>query len=93
MSGEDYLLCLASSLLDHNQERRLAQPDVWQFEEEFMVEFLQKTCQLGERFSREEIHAANGRIIMNATSLELPDGCGRGAGLFPIYSMMNTSCK
>ena len=93
MSGEDYLLCLASSLLDHNQERRLAQPDVWQFEEEFMVEFLQKTCQLGERFSREEIHAANGRIMMNATSLELPDGCGRGAGLFPIYSMMNTSCK
>ena len=90
-AGEN-LLCLAHSLLDHNEERRQAQPQVWQFEEEFMVEFLQKTCGL-DRFSSEEIHAANGRIMMNATSLELPEGFGRGAGLFPIYSMMNTSCK
>ena len=92
--GEDYLLCLADSLLHHNEERRLAQPEVWQFEEELMVEFLQQKCDLGERFSSQEIHAANGRILMNATSLELPeDGFGRGAGLFPVYSMMNTSCR
>ena len=90
----EHLLCLAQSLLHHNQERRQAQPEVWQFEEEFMVQFLQETCQLGERFSSEEIHAANGRIMMNATSLDLPDEeYGRGAGLFPIYSMMNTSCR
>ena len=31
---------------------------------------------------------------MNATSLELPEtGYGRGAGLFPVYAMMNTSCR
>ena len=59
-----------------------------------MVQFLQQKCHLGERFSSQEIHAANGRIMMNATSLELPeDGYGRGAGLFPVYSMMNTSCR
>ena len=34
------------------------------------------------------------RIMMNATTLELPEiWYGRGAGLFPIYSMMNTSCR
>ena len=92
--GEDYLLCLAETLLHHNEERRLAQPEVWQFEEELMVHFLQETCQLAGRFSSQEIHAANGRIMMNATSLELPEeGFGRGAGLFPVYAMMNTSCR
>jgi hypothetical protein len=46
------------------------------------------------RFSGEEIHSANGKIMMNAASLELPEsGYGRGAGLFPIYAMMNTSCR
>jgi len=90
----DYLLCLSESLMDHNLERRKAQPEIWQFEEEFMVEFIHQKCKLKERFTDEEIHAANGRIMMNATSLELPDsGYGRGAGLFPIYSMMNTSCR
>ena len=59
-----------------------------------MVKFLQQTCELGERWSSQEIHAANGRIMMNATSLELPEtGYGRGAGLFPVYAMMNTSCR
>eukprot|EP00092_Neocalanus_flemingeri_P029048 GFUD01031534.1.p1 GENE.GFUD01031534.1~~GFUD01031534.1.p1 ORF type:complete len:540 (+),score=155.73 GFUD01031534.1:1-1620(+) len=90
----DYLLGLSGSLMDHNQERREAQPEIWQFEEECMVDFIQKKCKLADRFSAEEIHSANGRIMMNATSLELPEtGYGRGAGLFPIYSMMNTSCR
>jgi len=90
----DYLLGLSGSLMDHNEERREAQPEIWQFEEECMVDFLHQRCQLEERFSAEEIHSANGRIMMNATSLELPEtGYGRGAGLFPIYSMMNTSCR
>ena len=85
---------MAETLLHHNEDRRLAQPEVWQFEEDLMVHFLQETCQLAGRFSSQEIHAANGRIMMNATSLELPeDGFGRGAGLFPVYSMMNTSCR
>merc|ERR1719228_1385353 len=90
----DYLLCLSKSLMDHNQERKDAQPEIWQFEEDFMVNFIHEKCRLKDRFTAEEIHGANGRIMMNATSLELPeDGYGRGAGLFPIYSMMNTSCR
>jgi len=90
---DDYLLCLSKSLMDHNEERRSAQPEIWQFEEEFMVKFIRQTCNLSQ-FSSEEIHGCNGRILMNATSLEFTDDSyGRGAGLFPIYSMMNTSCR
>ena len=58
-----------------------------------MVRFLLDTCGACDTWSAEEIHAAHGRILMNATSLELTDTCqGKGAGLYPIYSMMNTSC-
>jgi len=90
----DYLLCLSESLMDHNLERREAQPEIWQFEQDYMVDFIHQKCGLQDRFTAEEIHSANGRIMMNATSLELPEtGYGRGAGLFPIYSMMNTSCR
>jgi len=90
----DYLLGLSESLMDHNEERKEAQPEIWQFEEDCMVDFIHQNCKLQDKFTREEIHSANGRIMMNATSLELPEsGYGRGAGLFPIYSMMNTSCR
>ena len=41
VDGEDYLLCLAETLLHHNEDRRLAQPEVWQYEEDLMVHFLQ----------------------------------------------------
>ena len=59
-----------------------------------MVRFLLDTCGARDTWSAEEIHAAHGRILMNATSLELTDTCqGKGAGLYPIYSMMNTSCR
>jgi len=89
----DYLLCLSEQLLDHNIERKVAQPDVWQYEEETMVMFLLEKCGFRHKWTPEQIHAAHGRILMNATALELPDGYGRGAGLYPIYSMMNTSCR
>ena len=95
--GDDgeYLLCLSEALMDHNSDRRLAQKEVWQFEEEFMVKFLLDTCGLRDTWTPEEVHAAHGRILMNATSLEFPETgeYGRGAGLYPIYSMMNTWCK
>ena len=85
---------LSESLMDHNLERREAQPEIWQLEQDHMVDFIHEKRELQDRFTVEEIHAANGRIMMNATSLEPPEtGYGRGAGLFPIYSMMNTSCR
>ena len=58
-----YLLCLSESLMDHNSDRRLAQEEVWQFEEEFMVHFLLDTCGLRDTWTPEEVHAAHGRIL------------------------------
>ena len=59
-----------------------------------MVRWLHGQCGMAREWSADMIHAAHGRILMNATSLELPDeGHGRGLGLYPIYSMMNTSCR
>ena len=73
--------------------RRAAQAEVWEYEEESMVRFIREVCRV-TRWSSVQIHAAHGRILMNAASLELPEqGYGRGAGLYPIYSMMNTSCR
>ena len=89
----DYLLCLADTLMDHSEVRSREQREVWAWEEETMVTWLRDTCGL-DTWSPEEIHAAHGRILMNATSLDLEGaGAGRGAGLFPVYSMMNTSCR
>ena len=89
----EYLLCLADSLMDHNEVRREEQREVWDWEEDTMVTWLRDTCGL-DTWTREEIHAAHGRILMNATCLDLEgEGAGRGAGLFPVYSMMNTSCR
>merc|ERR1711953_1206797 len=95
VDGEDYLPCLSGSLMDHNHDRRAAQPEVWQYEEDTMVRFLHDQCHMASEWSGDSVHAAHGRILMNATSLELPDDGdhGRGAGLYPIYSMMNTSCR
>ena len=87
----DYLLCLADSLMDHNTVRREEQREVWAWEQQTMVTWLRDTCGL-DTWSEQEIHAAHGRILMNATCLDL-EGPGRGAGLFPVYSMMNTSCR
>jgi len=89
----DYLLCLSEQLLDHNCDRKVAQPEVWEYEEDTMVKFLLEKCGVRDKWTPEQIHAAHGRILMNATALELPEGHGRGAGLYPIYSMMNTSCR
>jgi len=91
--GPDYLLCLAGSLLDHNRQRQQEQPELWAWEQEAMVEFLH-SCGLADRFTAEQIHSASGKILMNATSLEVPGDTelGRWAGLYPIYSLMNTSC-
>jgi len=36
----NYLLRLAGSLMDHNIERKETQPDIWQFEEDCMVDFI-----------------------------------------------------
>ena len=94
--GEEYLLCLADSLMDHGAARRAEHGEVWRWEEETMVTWLRGTCGLGHVFTAEEIHAAHGRILMNATSLDLErwgGELGRGAGLYPVYSMMNTSCR
>ena len=64
---------LSESLMDHNLERREAQPEIWQLEQDHMVDFIHQKCGLQDRFTAEEIHAANGRIMMNATSLELSE--------------------
>ena len=90
-NDSDYLLCLAESLIDHNEVRRVEQREVWDWEQETMVTWIRDTCSV-DTWSEQEIHAAHGRILMNATSLDL-EGAGRGAGLFPVYSMMNTSCR
>ena len=82
--------------MDHGAARRAEHREVWQWEEETMVAWLRDTCGLGHVFTAEEIHAAHGRILMNATSLDLErwgGELGRGAGLYPVYSMMNTSCR
>ena len=90
---KDYLLCLAASLMDHNEVRREEQAEVWAWEEETMVTWIRDKCGL-DTWTPEEIHAAHGRILMNATCLDLEGpGVGRGAGLYPVYSMMNTSCR
>merc|ERR1719320_1771748 len=44
----DFLLCLSESLMDHNLERREAQPEIWQFEQDYMVDFLHQKCGLQE---------------------------------------------
>ena len=36
----DFLLCLSESLMDHNLERSKAQPEIWQFEQDYMVDFI-----------------------------------------------------
>ena len=36
----DYLLCRSESLMDHNLERKEAQPEIWQFEQDYMVDFI-----------------------------------------------------
>ena len=82
--------------MDHGAARRAEHAEVWRWEEETMVAWLRDTCGLGRVFTAEEIHAAHGRILMNATSLDLErwgGELGRGAGLYPVYSMMNTSCR
>ena len=82
--------------MDHGAARRAEHREVWRWEEETMVTWLRGTCGLGHVFTAEEIHAAHGRILMNATSLDLErwgGELGRGAGLYPVYSMMNTSCR
>ena len=82
--------------MDHGAARRAEHREVWRWEEETMVAWLRDTCGLGRVFTAEEIHAAHGRILMNATSLDLErwgGELGRGAGLYPVYSMMNTSCR
>ena len=82
--------------MDHGAARRAEHGEVWRWEEETMVAWLRGTCGLGHVFTAEEIHAAHGRILMNATSLDLErwgGELGRGAGLYPVYSMMNTSCR
>ena len=40
----DYLLCLSEQLLDHNCDRKVAQPEVWEYEEDTMVKFLLEKC-------------------------------------------------
>ena len=38
----DHVLGMVGNMMDHNEERKLEQPDVWQFETEFIVNFLKK---------------------------------------------------
>ena len=38
----DHILGMIGNLMDHNEDRKMEQPDVWQFEKEFIINFLQK---------------------------------------------------
>merc|ERR1711892_468547 len=88
----EHIVGMLANLMDHNEERQIEQPDVWQFEKEFIIDFLRK-IKLGERFPEEKVRRATGIIQTNATSLELPStGYGRGTAVFPTYAMMNHSC-
>ena len=37
---------LSESLMDHNLERREAQPEIWQLEQDHMVDFIHQKCGL-----------------------------------------------
>ena len=45
MSRDDkseHIVGMIGNLMDHNEERELEQPDVWSFEKEFVINFIQK---------------------------------------------------
>ena len=89
--GEESLL---GSMMDHNQERMEEQPEVWNFETEFVVLRLQDRLGLRSRFTEAQIRRAAGILATNSTSLQFPsEDHVKGNGLYPVYSMMNHSCS
>ena len=85
---------LLETMMDHNQERRLEHPEVWNFEKEFVVSHLQDRLGLRSRFSEEQIRRAAGIPSTNSTTLQFPsEDHVKGNGLYPVYSMMNHSCS
>ena len=85
-------MSLISTLMDHNLERQAEHPGIWQYETEFMVDFIYNKLQLQERFQEEQVHRAAGIIMTNATTLSLPPSFGRATAIYPVYSLMNNSC-
>ena len=40
-----HILGMVSKLMDHNEERQMEHPDIWNFEKEFIINFIQKVIQ------------------------------------------------
>lgn len=82
-----------NQMMDHCEEIREENPDMWQFHQQFVVDYIRKTLKLGERFSEENIHKVLGIFTTNAANLDFPnEGYGRGSGLYMVYSMINHAC-
>ena len=72
--------------MDHNEERKSSDPELWSLHRETVNKFLREDC--GADFSDEEIDRAVGIFWTNAFSL-----CGGvGQAVFPTFSFASHSC-
>ena len=83
---------IIENMMDHNEDRMVEYPDIWSFEKEFIIDFIQQKLDLADYFTEKEIQRCAGVLSTNATNLQLKGNFGKGIGLYPIYSMMNHSC-
>lgn len=83
----------SNNLLDHYEDSKEENDEMWKFHKEFVSDFIRKICKQQDRFSELDVFRAIGILQTNASNLEFPDNnYGKGIGLYPIYAMMNHSC-
>ena len=75
--------------MDHVEEKR--HEAHWRDIEENVVRYLLSTCQLGNRFTQQEVDHVVGVLEVNAFEVTSQDG-GRGRGLYPLTALMSHGC-
>ena len=76
-------------MMDHVEEKR--HEAHWRDIEENVVRYLLGTCQLGNRFTQQEVEHVVGVLEVNAFEVTSQDG-GRGRGLYPLTALMSHGC-
>ena len=76
-------------MMDHVDEKR-HEPH-WRDIEENVVRYLLGRCQLGNRFTQQEVDHVVGVLEVNAFEVTSQDG-GRGRGLYPLTALMSHGC-